>query len=215
MCIFLKFSTGRAVASSEAIAPRTGSLEHLFSSIRCCLLILYPGASSFSIECAADRSSNIPCTMTNSKSPVVFHPSDSSFNNDKVSFVLSYSFTLNCKHWFSVLTGRGPVFLSTLLAGRSNTSVTVSHKLSTGIPSNLKPASNEIISASKLLCETAVCLLQVQHTGTNVLLPKMHSTPSDVDVESLRSLAKSASWKRLMCILVHCFPHDNAVCNHL
>ena len=39
-----------------------------------------------------------------------------------------------------------------------------------GILSNLRPASNEIISASVLLCETAVCLLQVQLIGTNVWL---------------------------------------------
>ena len=34
----------------------------------------------------------------------------------------------------------------------------------------LRPASTEISSASVLLCETAVCLLQVQLIGTNVWL---------------------------------------------
>ena len=75
-------------------------------------------------------------------------------------------------------------------------SITVSHKLSAGIPSNLRPASNEIISASVLLCETAVCLLRHSLIDTSVLLPKKHNKHPDVDLESARSLARSASWKR-------------------
>ena len=47
-----------------------------------------------------------------------------------------------------------------------------SHRVSAGIPSNLRPASDEIIAASVLLCDTAVCFLQVQLAGTNVWLPK-------------------------------------------
>ena len=55
------------------------------------------------------------------------------------------------------------VFLGLLLrmgpipAGGPNTSVAVTRKLSAGILSDLRPASNEIISASVLLCETTVC----------------------------------------------------------
>ena len=52
----------------------------------------------------------------------------------------------------------------------------------------------EIISASVELCETEVCFLHLQLTGTNVWLPNMHKTPSDVDFESFRSPAKSESW---------------------
>ena len=47
-----------------------------------------------------------------------------------------------------------------LPAEYSNKSITVSHKLSAGVSSNLRPASSEITSASVLLCETAVCFLQ-------------------------------------------------------
>ena len=49
-----------------------------------------------------------------------------------------------------------------------------SHKSSAGIPSNLNPASKEMISASVELCETEVCFLHLQLVGTNVWLRKMH-----------------------------------------
>ena len=68
----------------------------------------------------------------------------------------------------NLLSGmRDLVFMGLLLcvtslpARGANTSVTMSHKLSAGSPSNLRPASNEIISASVLLCDTAACFLQV------------------------------------------------------
>ena len=83
-----------------------------------------------------------------------------------------------------------------LPAGGSNTSVTMSDHLSARIHSNLRPPSHEIISASVLVCETAVLFLQDQPIGTHVLLSKMHNIPSDVHLESARSPAKSASWKR-------------------
>ena len=40
-----------------------------------------------------------------------------------------------------------------LHAGGSDTSITVSHKLSAEIPSNLRPASNELFTALVLLCQ--------------------------------------------------------------
>ena len=42
------------------------------------------------------------------------------------------------------------------------------HKSSAGIPSNLNPASKEMISDSVELCETEVCFLHIQLIGTNV-----------------------------------------------
>ena len=71
--------------------------------------------------------------------------------------------------------------------------ITMSHKLSAGIPSDHTPASNEIISASVALCATAVCFLQIKLVGTDVWVPKIHNIPPDVDFESFRSPAKSAS----------------------
>ena len=59
-----------------------------------------------------------------------------------------------------------------------------SHKSSAGRPSNLNPASKEMITDSVELCETEVCFSHIQLIGTNVWLPKMHNIPSDVDVES-------------------------------
>ena len=55
------------------------------------------------------------------------------------------------------------------------------------------------------MCETAIRFLHIQLTGTNVLLPKIHSTPPEVDFESSRSPAKSESWNSpnpaLFCIV--------------
>ena len=78
--------------------------------------------------------------------------------------------------------------------GEWNTSITKSQRSSAGIPSMLKPASREIMSASVELCETDVCFLHIQPVGTNAWLPNMHETPPDVDFESSRSPAKSESW---------------------
>ena len=79
-----------------------------------------------------------------------------------------------------------------------------SHKSSSGIPSNLNPASIEMISDSVELCETAVCFLHIQLIGTNVWLPKTHNVPPEVDFESSRSPAKSESWNSpsLHCLAV-------------
>ena len=77
-----------------------------------------------------------------------------------------------------------------------------SHKSRAGIPSNLNPASKEIISDSGELCETEVCFLHIQLIGTNVWLPKMHNVPPEVDFEPSRSPAKSESWNSPN---LHCF----------
>ena len=77
-----------------------------------------------------------------------------------------------------------------------------SQKSSAGIPSNLNPASKEMISDSVELYETEVCFLHIQLIGTNVWLPKTHNVPPDVDFESPRSPAKSESW---ISPNLHCF----------
>ena len=89
-----------------------------------------------------------------------------------------------------------------------------SHKSSAGIPSNLYPASKEMISDSVELCETEVCFLHIQLIDTNVWLPKVHNVPPVVDFESSWSPAKSESWNSpsLHCLAV--FP-DSTVCIHM
>ena len=62
-----------------------------------------------------------------------------------------------------------------------------SHKSRAGIPSNLNPASKEMIPDSVELCETEVCFLHIQLVGTYVWLPKTHNVPPEVDFESSRS----------------------------
>ena len=47
-----------------------------------------------------------------------------------------------------------------------------SHKSSAVVPSNLNPASKELISDSVELCETEVCFLHIQLLGTNAWLQK-------------------------------------------
>ena len=59
-------------------------------------------------------------------------------------------------------------------AGGSNTSKPNSQTVSAGVPSNLRPASSEILPASTLLCENSCQLLAEDNSmGTNVGLPKM------------------------------------------
>ena len=95
------------------------------------------------------------------------------------------------------------------------TSITVSQRSRAGNPSMRSPASREMISDSVELCETELCFLHIQLTGTNVLLRKTHKTPHEVDFESSRSPAKSESWKNPIYSAVPCFPHDNIVGNRL
>ena len=79
-----------------------------------------------------------------------------------------------------------------------------SQKSRAGIPSNLNPASKEMISDSVELCETEVCFFHIQLIRTNVWLPKTHNVPPEVDFESSRSPAKSESWNspNLHCLAV-------------
>ena len=79
-----------------------------------------------------------------------------------------------------------------------------SHKSNALIPSNLNPASKEMISDSVELCEPEVCFLHIQLIGTNVWLHQMHNVPPDVDFESSRSPAKWESWNspNLHCLAV-------------
>ena len=79
----------------------------------------------------------------------------------------------------------------------SNTSMTVSHKLSTAIPSTRRPAFIENISASVLLCETDVSYLHDHEIGTRVWLPDVHTCPPDVDLEV------SAWYPAKICILIY------------
>ena len=50
------------------------------------------------------------------------------------------------------------------------------------MPSIRKPASDEIISDSVELWDTAVCFLHIQLIGTNVRLPKIHKILREVDL---------------------------------
>ena len=114
--------------------------------------------------------------------------------------------------WFNTLVIPWDLWSSSLTMGLPGLSIvwivfpkteTIrSHNSRAGIPSNLNPASKEMISDSVELCETEVCFLLIQHIGTNVWLPKMHNVPPEVDFESSRSPAKSESWNSPS---LHCF----------
>ena len=69
----------------------------------------------------------------------------------------------------------------TLLLVERCTSITMSQRSRAGHPSIRNPASREIISDSVELREAEVCFLHIHLTGTNVLLPKIHKTPPEVD----------------------------------
>ena len=91
----------------------------------------------------------------------------------------------------SVITSR-PV-LSVVWVMFHQTETIRSHNSRAGSPSNLNPASKDMISDSVELCETRVCFSHIQLIGTNVWLPKTHNVPPEVDFESSRSPAKSES----------------------
>ena len=63
--------------------------------------------------------------------------------------------------------------------GECNTSMIMSDRSEVGIPSMSHPASDERSSDSVEPCETAVCFLRIQLTGTKDRLPKNHRIPPD------------------------------------
>ena len=75
--------------------------------------------------------------------------------------------------------------------------------------------SNEMISDSVELCETEVCFLHIQLTGTNVWLPKTHSVPSDEDFDLKISCKIGVLKQSQSGLFVQCFLHDNIVCIHM
>ena len=80
-----------------------------------------------------------------------------------------------------------------VLFGERNTSLTTSHKSKAGNPSIRSPPSNEMISDSVELWDPDVCFF-AHPTGWNkCATSEKHDIPTDVDVESLRSPAKSES----------------------
>ena len=98
-------------------------------------------------------------------------------------------------------------FLITLIRVSVKNATIRSHKSSAGIPSNLNPASKEMISDSVELCETDLCFLHIQLIGTNVWLPKMHNVPPEVDFESPKISRKIGVLKQsqsaLFCSITH------------
>ena len=90
-----------------------------------------------------------------------------------------------------------------------------SHNSRAGIPSNLNPASKEMISDSVELCETEVCFLHIQLIGTNVWLQKSKVLP-EVDFESSRSPCKIGVLKQSQhAFFLQYYPHDNTTSNEL
>ena len=73
------------------------------------------------------------------------------------------------------------------------TDITSSQSSMQGTPSNLRFASNDMISASLEECDIAPCFLHIQVIGQNVCLPIKQRMPPEVDFESRRSPAKLAS----------------------
>ena len=81
-----------------------------------------------------------------------------------------------------------------------------------GIPSNLNPASKEMISDSVELCETEVCFLHIQLLGTKVWLPKTHEVPTRSIFRVLNISRQNRSLETVpTCIVLKCYPHDNTV----
>ena len=94
------------------------------------------------------------------------------------------------RHWL--------VFL--VLFDERNTSITTSQRSTVHTLSTIQRNDSDSVE----LCETEVCFLHIQLTGTKVRLPKIRKTPPEVDFESSRSPAKSESWNKpsLQCCAV-------------
>ena len=93
-----------------------------------------------------------------------------------------------------------------------------SQKSRAGIPSNLNPASKEMISDSVELCETEVCFLHIQLIGTNVWLPmtSKNAQCSTWSRLSPQDLLQNRSLETVpVCIVWQCLPHGNTVCIHM
>ena len=91
-----------------------------------------------------------------------------------------------------------------------------SHTSSAGFPSNLNPASKEMISDSVELCETEVCFLHIQHIGTNVWLPKTNIVPSRSGFWVLKISCKIRVLKQSQSALfLQNSPHNNTVYIHM
>ena len=90
------------------------------------------------------------------------------------------------------------VFL--VLFEERNTSITTSQRSTVHTLSTIQRNDSDSVE----LCETEVCFLHIQLTGTKVRLPKIRKTPPEVDFESSRSPAKSESWNKpsLQCCAV-------------
>ena len=141
----------------------------------------------------------------------------SSNTNNKASWCENWTFERTRSTLFKTLNIPRDCWPCAWLASRQTTGFTVqswfrvvfprtetirSHKSRAGIPSDLNPASKEMISDSVELCETEVCFLNIQLVGTNVWLPKRQKITPEVDFESSRSPAKSESWNSPS---LHCF----------
>ena len=122
---------------------------------------------------------------------------------DKASWSENWTFERTQSMLFSTLVFPWDLGLMSMLKSLSvltvvsvvfpETETITSHKSRSRCPSNLYPASKEMISNSVELWETRVCFLHIQLVGTNVWLPNMHNVLPEVDFESSRSPAKSES----------------------
>ena len=85
--------------------------------------------------------------------------------------------------------------------------VSRSHKSRPGIPSNLNPASKGMISGSVELCETEVCFLHIQLSGTNVRLPKMQCSSRSgfwiLKISCKIGVLKTVPQPALFCSITH------------
>ena len=116
----------------------------------------------------------------------------SSNTNNKASWCENWTFEWTKSTLFKTLNIPRDCWPCAWLASRQTTGFTVqswfrvvfprtetirSHKSRAGIPSDLNPASKEMISDSVELFETEVCFLHIQLIETNVRLPKTHNVP--------------------------------------
>ena len=76
--------------------------------------------------------------------------------------------------------------------------------------------SQEIISDSVELCETAVCFLHIQLIGTNMYDFQKCTMFLQKWISNLQDLPRNQSLETVpACTVLQCYPHDNIVCIHM
>ena len=207
-CPFVKMSASWFLKSTYLIWMLGSGLILSSNQSRATLLVLETCLSvgsppSMIILIAASLSSRCTTQLTYEKNARLRRQNQHSIIQDVRDMLVCYPLIHLLLWGFAIERGLPvPSWISVFdLKFECHTSITKSQRTSAARRSMRRPASRGISDPVEL-CDTHVCLLHIQLTGTHVWLPNMHNVPPEVDFESSRSPAKSESWN---CARRHCW----------